>query len=167
MAIPRGDFDPLRRLLKLKRLEQPPPGYFDRLRREVLKRIGEEKLKDPWWRQWLPRLEFRHALVGATGAIALGIYLFGLSLSDGTEIAGSGLRLDPHPSFPELSFSLSSSLDGWTEPVVPVVDEVLLLPGALPRDLPEPPRGLFSPGGTHSLVRLGARPELVNFTLDR
>jgi hypothetical protein len=163
MATPQGDFDSLQRLLKLKRLEQPPPGYFERLRREVLTRIGEAGSEDPWWRRLLPRFEFRHALIGATSACALGIYLVGLAPGDGTDIAGSRLQLDPHPSLPELSFSLSSSLGGWTAPVLPVVDENLLLPNALPRDLPEPPKGLFAPGGPEGLLR----PEFVNFSLDR
>jgi hypothetical protein len=44
-------------LLRLKRYEQPPPGYFDDLLRAVHRRQREELLQRPLWRIALERLQ--------------------------------------------------------------------------------------------------------------
>lgn len=44
-------------LLRLKRDEQPPPGYFDDLLRAVHRRQREELLQRPLWRIALERLQ--------------------------------------------------------------------------------------------------------------
>ena len=44
-------------LLRLKRHEQPPPGYFDDLLRAVHRRQREELLQRPLWRIALERLQ--------------------------------------------------------------------------------------------------------------
>jgi hypothetical protein len=66
------NFEPLRRLLALKRHEQPPPGYFNRFSREVIARIktGEQgQLGERPWLHWLwTALEARPVLAGAFGA---------------------------------------------------------------------------------------------------
>jgi hypothetical protein len=62
-------------LLRLKRHEQPPPGYFDDLLRAVHRRQREELLQRPLWRIALERLqcyfgEGRLAPVSYAGALA-------------------------------------------------------------------------------------------------
>src|SRR5215207_7780553 len=44
-------------LLRLKRHEQPPPGYFDDLLRAVHRRQREELLQRPLWRIALERVQ--------------------------------------------------------------------------------------------------------------
>src|SRR4051794_33677071 len=44
-------------LLRLKRDEQPPPGYFDDLLRAVHRRQREELLQRPLWRIAIERLQ--------------------------------------------------------------------------------------------------------------
>lgn len=74
-------FDGLQKLLALKRHEQPPPGYFDRLPGEILHRIRTERLPQPsWWdvlteqHPWLQDvvrlLEARPLAASAVGAVA-------------------------------------------------------------------------------------------------
>jgi hypothetical protein len=86
-------FEQLRRLLALKRYEQPPPGYFHHFSREVIVRIkaGEkgEAVVASWWSwegSWLQRtwaaIESRPALAGAFGVAVCGFFTAGALLSD-------------------------------------------------------------------------------------
>jgi hypothetical protein len=47
----------LQALLRLKRYEQPPPGYFDDLLTSIHKRQREEMLRRPAWRVSLERVK--------------------------------------------------------------------------------------------------------------
>lgn len=67
------DFDDLRKLLALKRYEQPPPGYFERFPQLVIQRLraAQSAAPESWWARCLERLlgpfEARPALAGAFG----------------------------------------------------------------------------------------------------
>lgn len=76
------EFEKLRKLLALKRHEQPPPGYFDRLPGKIMARIEatEVKRQRPWWERWFsaplsqPAVGFAYASLGAllvVGAVAI------------------------------------------------------------------------------------------------
>jgi hypothetical protein len=93
------DFGPLRRLLALKRHEQPPPGYFNHFSGQVIARIkaGErvdEHVLDrlfweaPWLQRLLAALEAKPILAGAFGATVCGLLIFGVIYSE---------RLDSKP----------------------------------------------------------------------
>ena len=63
------NFEPLRRLLALKRYETPPPGYFNSFSREVRLRIrADQTRKSPallgTMMKWLERFEARPAFAG-------------------------------------------------------------------------------------------------------
>jgi hypothetical protein len=87
------NFEPLRRLLMLKRHEQPPPGFFDDFSRRVILRIqageaGDEAVaigrmfwKTPWLQRFLNALEQKPALAGAFSLGVCGLLLAGLLCS--------------------------------------------------------------------------------------
>jgi hypothetical protein len=77
------DFDALRRLLALKRHEQPPPGYFTRFSDKVIARIEAEGLlpQPSWWRRILGTVEIRPLAVLSYGAVVLGLFAVGASVS--------------------------------------------------------------------------------------
>jgi hypothetical protein len=80
-------FERLQRLLALKRYEQPPPGYFDRFRREVIGRIREIEGAPnlvifqppvPWLRRLWQAVEARALFPAALGAAVCGTLVLGL-----------------------------------------------------------------------------------------
>jgi hypothetical protein len=88
------NFDQLRRLLALKRHEQPPPGYFHHFSSQVIARIeAGERADDPvglvrfiWEGVWLQRLwdaiESKPALAGVFGAAVCGFLVAGVIYTD-------------------------------------------------------------------------------------
>jgi hypothetical protein len=87
------DFDSLRRLLAIKRHEQPPPGYFDRFSRDVMARIksgdqGEGSANQGWWQRLWRVLETKPAFAGAFGASVCAFLISGLLNSE--ESGGDG-----------------------------------------------------------------------------
>jgi hypothetical protein len=87
------DFDQLRRLLKLKRYEQPPPRYFNSFSAQVLTRLqGAQNSAGglSWWRRLWDSLELRPMLPAAFGAAVCGVLVFGAVYAENTETAGLG-----------------------------------------------------------------------------
>jgi len=88
------NFEPLRRLLKLKRYEQPPPGYFNDFSREVITRIklgerGEDSAvigRLLWEAPWLQRIwaafEAKPVLAGAFGLAMCAFLISGVIYSE-------------------------------------------------------------------------------------
>src|SRR6185295_5567848 len=83
------NFEPLRRLLALKRHEQPPPGYFDGFSREVMARIRagetepsrEASAGSLWQRLWT-MLEAKPIFAGAFGAGVCAVLISGILNSE-------------------------------------------------------------------------------------
>ena len=69
-------------LLRLKRYEQPPPGYFEGLLREIQRRQRVELLRKPLWRIGLERVQTffsEHSMGGLSyGGAMAGLLLAGL-----------------------------------------------------------------------------------------
>jgi hypothetical protein len=88
------DFNELRRLLALKRYEQPPPGFFQDFSREVIVRIrAGERIDDtslyevlsweaPWLKRFLNLLDAKPILAGAFGAGVCGLLLAGVLFAE-------------------------------------------------------------------------------------
>jgi hypothetical protein len=100
------DFEQLRRLLALKRHEQPPPGYFHGFSRQVIVRIQAGELGDAeeasLWsfsggsflqRIWAT-LDARPVLAGAFGVAVCGFFVVGALMSD------NAVAKDPLPPGP-------------------------------------------------------------------
>lgn len=77
-------FRELHRLLALKRHEQPPPGFFDRLPPVILHRIRTQPQPDPasWLQALLDHLELKPALASAFGLALATAYVMGLGLTE-------------------------------------------------------------------------------------
>ncbi|HET6408385.1 MAG TPA: hypothetical protein VFG14_10935 [Chthoniobacteraceae bacterium] len=86
-------------LLRLKRFEQPPPGYFDKLLQDVHRRQRADLLRRPAWKLALERVQTffsEHSMgygayAGATTAVVVaGLAVFGSSFSEKPAPATSG-----------------------------------------------------------------------------
>jgi len=100
----------LSRLLKLKRYEQPPPGYFNRFSRQVMDRIaaGEAERHATWSERlygaapWLERVfgafEGRPALAGAFGALVCAVLISSLVFSERTDSPSTTTMAGPMQS---------------------------------------------------------------------
>ena len=92
-------FEQLRKLLVLKRHEQPPPGYFNRFSDQVIARIktGDERQDGAaWLRKLWSMLETKPMLTGAFGAAVCALVISGVVFSDDAEsAAGTASGLNP------------------------------------------------------------------------
>ncbi len=73
------NFDRLRKLLGLKRYEQPPPGFFRDFSAQVIARLERAQLAQslPWWQQ-LGWFQLKPAYVCALGVAVFGLLLTGV-----------------------------------------------------------------------------------------
>ena len=94
-------------LLRLKRYEQPPPGYFDQLLTDIHRRQRAELLRRPLWRIALERAQTffgEHSMGGLSyaGAVAaalvVGVLTIGLMIPGNLESNPRGNRVAGQPS---------------------------------------------------------------------
>jgi len=97
------NFEQLRRLLTLKRHEQPPPGYFNNFSRQVIARIeaGEADAGGAlidrlvWEAPWLQRIwaafEAKPVLAGVFVVAMCGLLITGVVCSDKTDVPSIAL----------------------------------------------------------------------------
>src|SRR5688500_15432867 len=92
------DFKDLRRLLALKRHEQPPPGYFNYLPDKIMMRIERDDLSEhsTWWEWFVRKLDAQPVLAGAYAFAISGLMLLGFKLSQDLQHEGNteGLLLE-------------------------------------------------------------------------
>jgi hypothetical protein len=89
------NFEPLRRLLALKRYETPPLGYFNNFSRQVLARIraGEvetsaslaDRLGISWLLKWIQAFETTPAYAGSFATVLCLLLLFGAIMAQRPE----------------------------------------------------------------------------------
>ena len=87
MSNPPEEFEKLQKLLKLKRHEQPPPGYFNNFSSRVISRIEKLQISnDPWAKApWVGRifavLESNPIAAGLFGISVCGLLISGIFYS--------------------------------------------------------------------------------------
>ena len=90
------NFDSLRQLLALKRHEIPPPGYFDRLPRDIMARIkagdnGDELGAEPsWFQRLLNVFDVKPVFAGAFGTAVCAFLISGFITSERTPAFAAG-----------------------------------------------------------------------------
>lgn len=141
------DFSRLQKLLAVKRHEQPPPGYLDRLPGQITARLRAEAAAapEPWWRQLLASFHTKPAWAIAFSCLALGALTTGILLAP-------GLHKETNPE-----------ANGDTTAAAVAVDEAgqtsnhvalqLPLDGATNVSNSAAPPGLFSPSGQVDRVK--------------
>ena len=121
---PETDFDPLKKLLALKRHEQPPPGYFNRFGDRLALRLEQEELRahSSWWESFIQGFDARPILACAYGMAVSGLLITGFALADmfqnqsGTvpRVSGPGFAVAP-PHASSLSGQVLHSLTAQDE----------------------------------------------------
>jgi hypothetical protein len=103
------DFRDLRRLLALKRHEEPPPGFFRYMPDRIAMRIEREECSDlsehsTWWEWLVKKLDARPVLAGAYAFAISGLMLLGFKLSQDVQAdTGTGwlaTTIDPYTMQP-------------------------------------------------------------------
>ena len=96
------NFEQLRRLMALKRYEVPPPGYHDRLSREISARVralgAADKLtwyerlswENPWMTRLLRIFDAKPAVAGVFGVAVCGLLLTAFVHSESADASSPG-----------------------------------------------------------------------------
>ena len=120
-----ANFEDLKKLLALKRREQPPPGYFNRFSRGIRARVASGEDASPpegWWQRWFGVGELKPGLVGVYALGLTGVVLVGLKVSLEVNEENS-LRPVTEQSLPgshqatHLNSAFSHSSDALQQPV--------------------------------------------------
>lgn len=143
------DFSRLQKLLAVKRHEQPPPGYLDRLPGQITARLRAEAAAapEPWWRQLLASFHTKPAWAIAFSFLALGALTTGILLAPGLQ-----KETDPEANTGAAG-SAATVAAGETIPASNHVALQLPLDGATNLSNSAAPPGLFSPSGQVDRVK--------------
>jgi hypothetical protein len=87
------NFEQLRKLMALKRHEQPPPAYFDRLANQIAYRLEHERNEPSFWEKVVAGFTFRPAFAYSFALAAFGALGFSLISSVQTQSSPSGHTL--------------------------------------------------------------------------
>jgi hypothetical protein len=106
------NFDQLRRLLKLKRYEQPPPRYFNDFSAQVVARLKADQVSSLGG-NWLERLwsafELKPAVPAAFGAVICGLLVLGAVYTERPEVSNEWLKVTSGESVPRVTPALPLS----------------------------------------------------------
>jgi hypothetical protein len=144
-----NNFDPLIQLLKLKRQETPPPGYFNNFSSQIIARVrsgaaaevgtkAEPVFEASWFSNFLQLFEFKPAFAGAFASALCLVLVFGIIYADrpdsGTQRLLQGSNLSqasfasltpatiPAPGLAESSLIISNGPATSLQPFASVFD---------------------------------------------
>jgi hypothetical protein len=83
------DFEGVIELIALKRYEQPPPGYFNRLPGKILARIEAEEVAPGFWERLAAQFALKPATAYAFGLALCGVFVVGIGYSLQTDMEES------------------------------------------------------------------------------
>lgn len=114
--------DNIRKLLQLKRYEQPPPEYFDKFLRDFQRRQRSELLRQPIWQIALDRLHafigehnvIRYAYSGATAVVLLAAGMISWNIVSPKE-PGTNFQASLHTAPSRLGIDSKISLPDWNK----------------------------------------------------
>jgi hypothetical protein len=122
MNADKQDFEALRRLLKLKRHEKPPPRYFNDFSAQVVNRIQSSRPADrenvmerlawetPWLQKVLAVLQGKPIVTGALGAAACALLVGGAIYSERLESSPTPLEFGG--ALPQVGVAQTASVFG-------------------------------------------------------
>jgi hypothetical protein len=138
------EFEKLQKLLKVKRYEQPPPGFFNNFSAKVVNRIESADEVDqawaqaPWLRKFFLLLETNPLAAGLFGLSVCGLMISGIAFSEYAPLAsasnstGSNLSLDVadagNAAMP-VSWNKTANVDSTAPSINPIFSTNV--PGAL------------------------------------
>jgi hypothetical protein len=111
------NFEALRKLMALKRHEQPPPGYFDRLADKIACRIEREGGEPTFWERFLAGFTFRPAFAYSFALAAFGALTFSVLSTVKTQPQASA---QTPPGFGWRSGASDEALAGEIAPLEPL-----------------------------------------------
>jgi len=124
MGPEQDGFEQLRKLLALKRHEQPPPRYFDDFSLQVIVRIkageGDRSFElYAWLQRFWAALDTRPALAGAFGAAVCALLIGGVIYSESATPATVA-------TWPQGRSSSDLAVDTANRPLLSTIEEVSL-----------------------------------------
>lgn len=144
------DFETLRKALALKKYEQPPPGYFNRLPNQIMARIEAGEGQSRFWERFIPSFTFRPAMaygfgLAMCGAVALGVYYTSnLPVSNNGPMTASSMTTSQQPAAitgPAPGPALASQNQATVNSTNPVTAQPSLFPPQVGQGLQTAPAG--------------------------
>ncbi|HZO85133.1 MAG TPA: hypothetical protein VFC26_07975 [Verrucomicrobiae bacterium] len=138
---PQADnFEQIRKVLALKRHEQPPPGYFQNLSARIISRIESAESDQPTlWERLGFAFGSKPAFVCALGVVACGLICIGLLSTQGTA-ADAIARQQPFDTQSALMLAGPQETRSSIEPVISQVSAFDQIPVRPERASYTPPR---------------------------
>lgn len=132
MSSSSDNVDRLKKLMKLKRHEQPPPRFSNEFSRQVIARLqaGETETRTSWWEMFGFEFGLKPALGGALAILAGGFLIYGIIASmnmpervntPGDEPTGAFLNTGlatPPAGLPAESTELTAGSGSSTNPIL-------------------------------------------------
>jgi hypothetical protein len=90
-------FEQLRKLMAIKRYEQPSPGYFDRLPGQIIAALEAERTPRTWFHRIWFALQAKPAFAGAFGLVTCVLVVGGVFVANRAENSNSNVAVSVRP----------------------------------------------------------------------